>query len=50
MKLQENKDATMNLLPSDFLIDEKFKIAKAHYGKHLDNHISFEEFKEFAGI
>jgi hypothetical protein len=40
----------MNLMPADFLIDENFRIVKAHYGGHLDDHISIDEFKAFAGI
>jgi hypothetical protein len=40
----------MNLIPADFFIDENFKIVKAHYGKHLDDHVDIEELKAFAGI
>jgi peroxiredoxin len=50
LNLPEDKDASMNLIPADFFIDENFKIVKAHYGKHLDDHISIEELKAFAGI
>lgn len=50
LNLPEDKEASMNLIPADFLIDENFTIVKAHYGNHLDDHIEFEELKEFAGI
>lgn len=50
LNLPADKDASMNLLPADFLIDENFRIVKAHYGYHLDDHISIDEFKAFAGI
>ncbi|NBC82884.1 MAG: redoxin domain-containing protein [Bacteroidetes bacterium] len=50
LNLPEDKDAKMNLIPADFFIDENFNIVKAHYGKHLDDHIDIEEFKSFAGI
>ncbi len=50
LNLPADKDASMNLVPADFLIDENFRIVKAHYGAHLDDHISIEEFKTFAGI
>lgn len=33
-----------------FFIDENFRIVKAHYGKHLDDKVSIEELKTFAGI
>ena len=50
LNLPEDKDASMNLIPADFFIDENFKIVKAHYGKHLDDHVSIEELKAYAGI
>jgi len=50
LNLPEDKDASMNLIPADFFIDENFKIVKAHYGKHIDDHIDIEELKAFAGI
>lgn len=50
LNLPQDKDASMNLIPADFFIDENFKIVKAHYGKHLDDHVSLEDLKEFAGI
>lgn len=37
-------------LPTDFLIDESFKIAKIHYGTDLTDHIDMADFKAFAGI
>ena len=50
LNLPKDKDASMNLIPADFFIDKNFKIVKAHYGKHLDDHINIEEIKTFAGI
>ncbi len=50
LNLPEDKDASMNLIPADFFIDENFKIVKAHYGKHLDDHVAIEDLKAFAGI
>lgn len=50
LNLPADKDASMNLMPADFLIDENFRIVKAHYGGHLDDHIAIEELKTFAGI
>jgi peroxiredoxin len=47
---EKDKDASMSLLPADFLIDENFNIAKAHYGKHLDDHIDYNELLKFAGV
>lgn len=48
--LPADKEASMNLIPADFFIDENFKIVKAHYGGHLDDHVDIEELKVFAGI
>ncbi|HAM99188.1 MAG TPA: alkyl hydroperoxide reductase [Marinilabiliales bacterium] len=50
LNLPADKDASMNLIPADFFIDENFKIVKAHYGKHLDDHVDIEELKVFADI
>jgi thioredoxin-dependent peroxiredoxin len=50
LNLPEDKDASMNLIPADFFIDENFKIVRAHYGKHLDDHVEIEELKAFASI
>jgi thioredoxin-dependent peroxiredoxin len=50
LNLPEDKDASMNLIPADFFIDENFKIVKAHYGRHLDDHVNIEELKAYAGI
>lgn len=41
---------TKNLIPADFFIGTNFSIEKAHYGKHIDDHVSLEELKQFAGI
>lgn len=48
--LPEDKESSMNLIPADFFIDEDFKIVKAHYGKHLDDHVPIEELKSYAGL
>lgn len=48
--LPDDKNSTANLIPADFFIDENFRIVKAHYGKHIDDHIDIEEIKKFAGI
>jgi peroxiredoxin len=50
LNLPKDKDASMSLIPADFFIDENFKIVKAHYGTHLDDHVSIDELKAFAGI
>jgi peroxiredoxin len=50
LNLPIDKEATVTLMPADFFINEQFKIAKAHYGTHLDDHIPMEEFSAFAGI
>jgi peroxiredoxin len=46
----QDKEASSSLMPADFLIDEHFKIVKAHYGTHMDDHIPIEEIKDFALI
>ena len=48
--LINDKDITANLIPADFFIDTNFKIVKAHYGEHADDHVPMDEFKKFAGI
>lgn len=50
LNLPADKDASMTLMPADFFIDENFKIVKAHYGKHLDDHVDYKLLSEFAGI
>jgi thioredoxin-dependent peroxiredoxin len=50
LNLPTDNDASMNLIPADFFIDENFKIVKAHYGAHLDDHIDMEELIAFAGV
>lgn len=49
LNLPEDKEASKTLMPADFFINENFKIEKAHYGQHLDDHVSLEELKAFAG-
>lgn len=50
LNLPEDKDATQSLIPADFLIDENFKIIRAHYGNNLNDHIAIEEIKRFIGL
>jgi thioredoxin-dependent peroxiredoxin len=50
LNLPKDKGVSMNLIPADFFIDENFKIVKAHYGLHLDDHVSIGELWSFAGI
>jgi len=52
LNLPEEKDrgASANLIPADFLIDENFKVVKAHYGEHINDHLSIDEVKAFAGL
>lgn len=50
LNLPEDKEASAKLIPADFFIDENFKIIKANYGNHIDDHVSMEELKQFAGI
>ncbi len=47
---EKDKDASSNLIPADFLIDEEFKVVKAHYGENANDHLSVEEIKAFAGL
>jgi peroxiredoxin len=46
-----DRDRTINVdrVPADFLIDEQFRIVKAHYGSHMNDHIPLDEIKAFAG-
>jgi len=50
LKLPKDSDSSMDLIPADFFIDENFRIVKAHYGKHLDDHIPLADIKVFAGL
>lgn len=45
----EDKESSNTLIPADFFIDENFKIVKAHYGNNLNDHVSMDEVREFAG-
>jgi thioredoxin-dependent peroxiredoxin len=47
---KEDKDSSLSLMPADFFIDENFKIVRAHYGTHLDDHVPMEDLKAFAGV
>lgn len=40
--------SSLGLLPADFLITEDFKIRTAHYGRKLDDHVTFEQLENFA--
>lgn len=50
LNLPTDKDASQTLIPADFFINENFKIVKAHYGSHIDDHVPIEEMKAFARI
>lgn len=50
LNLPEDKDASKNLIPADIFIDENFKVVKAKYGKHIDDHVAMEDLKAFAGL
>lgn len=45
---KEKNDDT--LIPADFLIDEKGKIVKVHYGKNVSDHLDIKEIENFAGL
>lgn len=42
------KDATKDLIPADFFINEDFTIHTAHYGKHANDHLSIDDVLAFA--
>lgn len=44
---EKDKDASMDLVPADFLIDENFIIQKAHYGSNLNDHVDLQLIREF---
>jgi peroxiredoxin Q/BCP len=44
---QGSVDGELGQLPAHFLIGEDGKIEQAHYGKHIDDHISWEEVNQF---
>lgn len=50
LNLPNDKDASKTLIPADIFIGEDFKVVKAHYGKHIDDHVDIDELKQFAGI
>ncbi|MDF9798169.1 peroxiredoxin Q/BCP [Catalinimonas alkaloidigena] len=52
LNLPEEKDqeASQNLIPADFLIDEEQRIVKAYYGSNIRDHIPIEDIKAFAGL
>lgn len=45
---EKDADASMTLIPADFLIGENLVIRKAHYGSHLNDHLGLPEIMEFA--
>jgi peroxiredoxin Q/BCP len=47
---EEDKDATQNLIPADFLLDENQRIVTAHYGANLNDRLPIKDIKIFAGI
>lgn len=46
----KDSDASANLIPADFFIDESFVVVNSHYGDNIDGHVPLEELKKFAGI
>ena len=42
------KDATKDLIPADFFINEDFTVHTAHYGKHANDHLSIDDVLAFA--
>lgn len=45
---EKDVDASQDLIPADFLIDEDQIIQKAHYGNHLNDHIDLMEIRSFS--
>jgi len=45
--VKPTKNVNQGRIPADFLIDTQEKIAVAHYGKHVGDHISFEKINTF---
>lgn len=45
---EKDAQASMTLIPADFLIDEEFIIRKARYGSNLNDHIGLQEIRGFA--
>jgi peroxiredoxin len=46
--LSEDEKKVSSIIPADFLIDENGRIAKAHYGSAINDHIPIEYITEFA--
>lgn len=44
---EKDKDATMSLIPADFLIDERGVVQQAHYGKDMNDHIDLQDIRDF---
>jgi peroxiredoxin len=44
----EDEKKVSSIIPADFLIDENGRIAKAHYGSAINDHIPIEYITEFA--
>lgn len=43
-------DGDVNQLPADFLLNPDLTIHQTYYGKHIGDHIGFEEIERFLGI
>jgi peroxiredoxin len=50
LNLPADKEASSSQMPADFFIDENFTIVRAHYGAHMDDHVSLEDLMAFAGV
>ena len=46
--MEKDKDASMAMIPADFFINENFVIERAHYGKHMDDHVPLDDLLTFA--
>lgn len=49
-KKRDLVEAMSPQVPADFFIDENFIVQRAHYGKDIDDHVSLDDLKKFAGI
>jgi peroxiredoxin Q/BCP len=47
---EKDNDASMAMIPADFFINENFVIERAHYGKHMDDHVPLDDLLSFAGV
>jgi thioredoxin-dependent peroxiredoxin len=44
---EKDKEASMSLIPADFLIDERGVIQVTHYGAHMNDHLDLQTIKDF---